>query len=367
MWIIQIVLAFCSGCVGTLTPYVVSTFQKHSLTALTTVISYLVAGLWKLPYAKLMNSWGRPQAFTIGVISTSVGLIMMAGCQDVQTYCAAQTFYYLGYNSISFSLTVFIADTSQLKNRGLFLGYASSPWLITTWLYGFAVESINKHNGIGFRWGFGIFCIIIPLVCSPLVALFFINEAKASKRGLLPARRNHGSRKAKLLYYCREFDAIGILILCTGLALFLLSFNLYTYQRGRWTDPLIICFVSIGFVLILTFGLWERFFAPITFVPWSLLGNRTVIFTFTMASSFYVGWYIWDTYFYSLLVVLFDQPIVHATYIANTYTMGSCFICVVYGLCLRYYGKLKWYSLLWGVPLTMLGVSLMIQIGRAHV
>jgi hypothetical protein len=58
---------------------------------------------------------------------------------------------------------------------------------------------------------------------------------------------------------------------------------------------------------------------------------------------------------------LFDQTEVHATWIANIYTMGSCFICIVYGIALRYYGKLKVYSFFFGVPLTMLGVGLMIK------
>jgi MFS family permease len=361
IWFIQFISAFAVNVTGTLAPYVTSSFKQHSLTALTSVVSSLVAGLWKLPYAKIMNTWGRPHALCIGVASTVLGLIMMAGCNNVKTYCAAQVFYYVGYMSIDFSVTVFIADTSKLKNRGFFIAYASSPWLITTWVYGFAVDSILAPGGMGYRWGFGIFSIIIPIVCSPLIVLFFLNGAKAKKRGLIPARHDAGSLPQKARYYAKEFDVVGILLLVTGLALFLLSFNLYTYQALRWKSPMIICFLIFGALLVAMFVLWERFFAPVTFIPWYLLKNRTVIFTYTMAGALYVGWYIWNSYFYSSLVVLFNQPIVYATYISNIYTVGSCFICIIYGLCLRVYGKLKWYSLFWGVPLTMLGVGLMIQ------
>src|ERR1700750_1770446 len=100
MWMIEFILAFASGCIGTLSPYVTSSFLEHSLTALTGVISSLIAGLWKLPYAKIMDVWGRPQALVIGVASTTIGIIMMAGCNNVKTYCAAQVFYYVGYNSV---------------------------------------------------------------------------------------------------------------------------------------------------------------------------------------------------------------------------------------------------------------------------
>ncbi|KAF2108447.1 siderophore iron transporter-like protein [Lophiotrema nucula] len=367
LWLIEFILSFASGCVNTLTPYVTSSFQEHSLTALTGVISSLVAGIWKLPYAKIMNIWGRPQALCIGVACTTLGLIMMAGCNNVQTYCAAQVFYYMGYNSIDFSLTVFIADTSKLKNRGFFIGYASSPWLITTWVYGFAVDSMVKPGGMGFRWGFGIFSIIMPIVCAPLIVMFFLNEAKARKQGLIEANPSRGTFGQTAYYYAREFDVIGLLILALGLALFLLSFNIYSYQADQWKSPLIICFIIFGALLIIAFGLWEKYGAPVTFVPWHLLTNRTVIFTYTMAASLYTAWYIWDTYFYSLNIVLFNQTVVHATYIGNIYTIGACFICLVYGVALRYYGHLKWYSFFWGVPLTILGVGLMIKFRQPDV
>lgn len=367
MWLITFFMSFCSSSISTLTVYVTSDFQKHSLTALTGVISSLVAGIWKLPYAKIMNIWGRPKALSIGITSYTVGLIMMASCRNVQTYCAAMTFYYMGYNMIDFSITVFIADSTKLKNRGLFIAYASSPWLITTWIYGYGVDSVIAVDGIGFRWFFGIVAILAPFVCSPLLVIFYLNEAKARKQGLIPPNPSRGTASQTLVYYLKEFDVVGLLILALGLSLFLLSFNIYSYQAEQWKSPLIICFIIFGALLIIAFGLWEKYGAPITFIPWHLLKNRTVIFTYTMAGSLYIGWYVWDSYFYSLLTVMFNQSTVHATYISNIYTMGSCFICLVYGLALRHYGKLKVYSLFWGVPLTMLGVGLMIMFRQPDV
>jgi MFS family permease len=360
IWLINFFISFTSSSNSTLMPYITSSFASHSLTALTSVISSLIAGIWKLPYAKIMNIWGRPVALCIGISFYMLGLVLMATCNGVKMYCAANTFFYAGYNSIDFSITVFVADTSKLKNRGFFVGYVASPWLITTWVYGPALEHVVPH-GIGWRWCMGIFAIIAPFVLAPLVIMFFANEAKARRQGLIQPRTDRGTFPQKLKYYLREFDVVGLLILAVGLALFLLAFNLYSLQPKQWQSPLIICFIIIGALLIAAFGVWEKWGAPVTFIPWSLLKNRTVIFTYTMAGSLYIGWYIWDSYFYSLLVVLFNQSITHATYIANIYTMGSCFTSLVYGLCLRYYGKLKIYSFFLGVPLTILGVGLMIQ------
>lgn len=213
----------------------------------------------------------------------------------------------------------------------------------------------------------GVFSIVLPIVASPLIVILWVNENKARKQGLVADRPSRGTFAQTAAYYAKEFDVIGLLILALGLALFLLAFNIYSYQPDTWRSPLIICFLVFGGLLVIAFGVWEKYFAPVTFVPWHLLQNRTVIFTYTMAFSLYIGWYIWDSYFYSLLIVLFNQPVVYATYVGNIYTIGSCFICLVYGLCLRYYGKLKMYSLFWGVPLTILGVGLMIEFRQPNV
>ncbi|KAF2222251.1 siderophore iron transporter-like protein [Elsinoe ampelina] len=362
IWLIEFTMAFASGIINTLTPYVTSSFQEHSLTALTGVISSLIAGIFKLPYAKIMDIWGRPQALCLMVASITLGTIMMAGCNNVATYCAAQVFYWLGYNGIDFTLIVFIADTSQLRNRGLWIAFASSPYLITTWVYGYAANDII-YGVVGLRWGFGIFAIVLPVVCAPFLVLLFVNQRKAEKMGLIQARVPRS-----LLDLAKEFDVVGILILATGLSLFLLAFNIYSYQADGWKSPLIICFIIFGALLIIGFAVWEKLFAPVTFIPWHLITNRTVVFTYVMAASLYTGWYVWDSYFYSLNIVLFNQSVVHATYIGNIYTIGSCFICIVYGLLLRFVsGRLKLYSLFWGVPLTMLGVGLMIKFRQPDV
>ncbi|TGO50756.1 hypothetical protein BOTNAR_0381g00080 [Botryotinia narcissicola] len=233
IWIIEFLLTFASGLTITLTPYVTSSFQAHSLTATTSIISSLIAGLIKLPYAKLMDIWGRPQAFCVMVASFTLGMVMMAGCNDVKTYCAAQVFYYVGYNGIDFTLTIFIADKTQIKNRAWWIAFSSSPWIAfssspwiaTVWAYGPAAQSVLKT--IGCRWGF--------------------------------------------------------------------------------------------------------------------------------------AWYIWDSYFYSMLIVVFNQSVTNATYISNIYTIGSCFWALVVGIIIRFNGRLKWLALYFGVPITILAVGLLIK------
>ncbi|KAJ5698781.1 hypothetical protein N7462_000786 [Penicillium macrosclerotiorum] len=355
VWIVNFLEYFSSGLLSTLSPYIYSDFEMHSLTGLTSVIASLISALIKFPYAKLMDIWGRPQAFGVSVGFLTLGLVMMAGCKNVQTYCAAQVFYQTGFNCIDFTMTIFIADTTALKNRAFWIAYAASPYLITPWIYGYAANQILAPGGIGYRWGFGVFAIIMPIISTPLWGLWYYIQKKAEKMDLTKKEDSQRSLWQSVIHYCMEFDVIGLLIIATGFSLFLLAFNLYSYQPNEWRSPLIICFVIFGGLLIIAFTVWERYFTP------ELIQNRTVFFTFSMVVSLYLSWYIWDSYFYSLLQVLFDQTVTQATYISNIYTIGSCFWCLVFGAILRYNGRLKWWAICFGVPLTILGVGLMIK------
>ena len=78
-------------------PYVTSAFRKHSLTAATGVMSSIIGGLSKIPLAKLLDMWGRPQGLLLSLFVWMVGYIMMASCTNVETYAAAQVFSSTGY------------------------------------------------------------------------------------------------------------------------------------------------------------------------------------------------------------------------------------------------------------------------------
>ena len=70
----------------------------HSLTAATSIMANIIGGLSKIPLAKILDSWGRPQGMSLMLIIWVVGFIMMAGCNNVETYAAAQVFSSVGYD-----------------------------------------------------------------------------------------------------------------------------------------------------------------------------------------------------------------------------------------------------------------------------
>jgi hypothetical protein len=96
MWCITFIDALQQGTTGVLTPYVTSDFKQHSLTAYTGVMASIFGGVLRLPLAKVLDIFGRPHGFALAAFLLVIGLIMMAACNGVQTYSAAQIFYWVG-------------------------------------------------------------------------------------------------------------------------------------------------------------------------------------------------------------------------------------------------------------------------------
>jgi MFS family permease len=264
---------------------------------------------------------------------------------------------------VSYCLTVFISDTSTLKNRSLMLSIATSPYIVTTWLGGPVSQSIIE--GPGWRWGFGIFAIVVPVVVAPLTILFLYNQRKAQKQGLI--EHIHISlRPQALKRYAIEVDLLGIIILAGGMALFLLPFSLYSYQSDKFRSPMIICMITFGGALLILFAFWERFWAPKTFIPFELLMDRTVFCAGLMFVFVFFNSIVWGSYFFSMLQVVWGLNITNATYVSAIYRVGSCLWAVVVGLLVRWTGRFKWLALYFAIPLMMLGVGLMIEFRRPN-
>lgn len=96
IWVIYFVDSTQQGTTGTLTTYVTSKFDHHSLTPAVNIMSSLIGGISKLTLAKILDVWGRPQGYLVSIIICTLGIIMMAACRNVETYAAAQVFYWVG-------------------------------------------------------------------------------------------------------------------------------------------------------------------------------------------------------------------------------------------------------------------------------
>ncbi|KAF2171431.1 hypothetical protein M409DRAFT_18548 [Zasmidium cellare ATCC 36951] len=364
IWLTYFVEGMLSGTQAALLPYVTSAFAEHSLTPTVSVVSSVIGGCTNFTIAKILDVFGRPQGYLVCIIIATVGLIMMAACREVEAYAAAMVFYTVGNTGLQYSLSVFVADTSSLKNRGLMQAFAYSPNMITCWLAG--PISTGFLAGPGWPWAFGMFCILVPAVTLPLFGLMQWNYLKAKKQNVVPARNSGRTAFQSFIYYCREFDAVGLILISAGVALFLLPFNLWLLQPKGWASPLIICLLVFGVVLLILFVLWEKIFAPVTFIPYSLLLDRTVIGACLLSATLFFSYFCWYSYFSSYLQVVNDLSLTHASYVIQIYPVGSVIFSFAAGVLIHYTARFKPVTLFFGVPLSILGCGLMLHFRKPN-
>ncbi|KAL6827949.1 major facilitator superfamily domain-containing protein [Trichoderma camerunense] len=363
IWIVYFVVLMQQGAEAALNPFVTSAFQQHSLTPTVGILASVIGGVCNLTVAKILDIFGRPQGYAMSLVITTIGLIMMAATTNVEMYAAAQVFWTVGNNALLYTVNIFVADTTRLHNRGLMTALTSSPNIITTWLGG--PISTAFLDGPGWRWCFGAFSIIVPVLCLPLFCMLMFNYVKAKKQGIITkTKAETKSSLQQFLYYCREFDAIGLLLLTAGLALFLLPFNLYALQPLGWRSPLIICLLVFGFLLTVAFALWERFFAPVTFIPYSLLLDRNMIGACMLGMVLFISFFCWNSFFSSFLQVVNDLNVTEASYVVQIYGLGSSLFSIATGVVIRYTGRFKAITLYGAIPLYTLFMGLMIYFRR---
>lgn len=365
IWVIYFFELMQRGIEASLAPYVLSEFANHSLTPVVLIMSSVFGGVFNLALAKVLDLFGRPLGCLVSVIVATFGLAMMAACNSVEMYSVAQIFYSLGNHGLMYCLGVFIADTSSLRNRGLMWAFTYSPNLITSFMAGPISESFFK--GLGWRWFFGSFAIMLPLVNLPLFILFIYTSRKAKQMGLKIREKVDRTKWQSVKHYVREFDAPGLLLLTVGLAFILLPINIYRLQPDGWGSPLIITMIVLGVVAIIAFVIWEKYLTPVTFIPYELILDRTIFGACVLAGILLISIYCWSSYFISWLQVALGLDIRNASYIAQIYGLGAVFWCIVMGFFIRYTGRYKAPTLYFAVPGSILGLSLMIYFRQPNV
>lgn len=365
IWLTYFVEGILSATTGILTPYVTSTFAQHSFTPAVGILSSVIGGVTNLTLAKILDIFGRAHGLLFCIIIAMSGLVMMSTCNSVQGYATAQVFQTIGNNGILYSLTVLVADTSSMRNRGLVQAIVSSPNLITSWLSG--PISSRFMNGPGWRWAFGLFSILVPSITLPLFFLL-LSHLNIKKMGMTQRSESESDSGRSLLrtflHYFRQFDAIGLILLSTGVALLLVSLNLYALQD--WNSIYAIALSITGSLFIILFVVWERYYATITFVSYSIFLDRTVLGACILSSALFISFWCWNSFFSSYLQVVNNLSIENASYVVQVYTVFSVLCSIAVGALIHLTGHFKPVCLYVGVPLSLLGLISMSYYGNSE-
>ncbi|QSS51853.1 siderophore iron transporter mirC [Histoplasma capsulatum var. duboisii H88] len=308
-----------------LSAYATSSFSKHSLISTVLVVQNVVNAVVKPPMAKVADVFGRFEAFCIAVSIYVLGYAQMAASSNVQTYASAQLFYSAGSTGLQILQQVFIADTSSLLNRALFSSLPNLPFLATVWIGPMIAAAILRETS--WRWGYGMWTIILPAAFLPLALSLFLNQKKARRLNLLkprPWKAHRFSSIIKRTWY--DLDVFGLLLLSAGVALILVPLTLAANAKNTWKNSSIIAMIVIGGICLVVFPFWEtsKRLAPHPLLSLHLLKQRTALVGCALAFFYFMAFYCSvQPYLYSYLQVVQGQSVTTAGRVTQTFSFTS--------------------------------------------
>lgn len=203
------------------------------------------------PFAgSLSDLFGRKKITIAGVISSMLGMIVSAATPTAAGYLAGQVFNGIGIAIQELMAIAAIAEIVPTKYRGYHIAIVVASFLpfAPASLYGALIAERN--------WRY----------CAALIAIW--NAITAVILGLFyhpPPRHNTQGLWEKV----KKIDILGGVIMTIGLVLLLVALNLGG-QSEPWSSTRVICCLTFGIALLISFFVYEVF-APSPMFPRSLL------------------------------------------------------------------------------------------------
>jgi MFS family permease len=79
---------------------------------------------------------------------------------------------------------VLVADITSLQWRALIQALVTTPNIINGFLAGDIAAGVNAYDGgNGWRWGYGMFAILVPVCIAPALIVLIWGDIRAKKLG----------------------------------------------------------------------------------------------------------------------------------------------------------------------------------------
>ncbi|KAJ3740665.1 drug:h+ antiporter [Lentinula detonsa] len=356
--------------------YATSSFNQHSLLGAIATAQAIILACMKPVAAKIADTFGRAEAFTFLVFFYCLGYILLASCTSINTYAAGGIIYYVGYSCLEILIQIIIGDVTNLRWRSLLSSLYSLPFLVN-----WAVASNISADVLaqsGWRWGYGMFAIIVPAAVAPITITLYWAQHRAKKLGVVATNINDATGESdaprivsnqpflrKFWNFLVDMDALGLLIFAAGWACLLVPLTLVNGAYTTWNSPSIIAMLVCGGVILLAFIPYEAYVAKIPVFPLAFFRNPTILFPAFIGFFDFVSFYLQYTYQYSFIFVTKDWSTVDQNYFAYTQTLSLTVFGILTGFVQAYTRRTKWLLTI-GLCIRLLGVGLMIKSKGAH-
>lgn len=370
--LISFVFSMSSNTIYWYTPFATSAFGEHTIVATVSVITGIVDGVAKPFIAKIADVWTRPAALATAVILYAIGCAMIAGANNINTVVGGQVIFTLGNTGIQLLNTILLGDLTSMQWRGLILGIVSLPNIIWGFVSGDIAAGVNAYGpGDGWRWGYGMFAILVPVSLVPALWILFWGDFKAKKVGALSLASSTYARQRILageekeqrtwwqagLHHASRINALGLLIMGFAFACLLSPFTLVYGAENGYKNPSMIALLVVGGVLLIVWALYDGFIAKYPIMPRRVI-NRTLVCAVLIDFNYFLSGYLSDTYWASWLWVTFgDLTDQEYNYVLNILTVGLTVFAIMAGAAMRYFHRYK-HVQMFGLAVRVIGMGL---------
>ncbi|TFK84888.1 MFS general substrate transporter [Polyporus arcularius HHB13444] len=346
--------------------FATSYFGSHSLISSIQVAQSILVACGKPVIAKVADVTSRGTAYLVVLVFYVLGYITMAFAPNIGAIAVGIILYAIGYTGLQLLTSVLIADITTLKWRGLVSGLTSAPFIVNAIIGSKIADAVLKH--LGWRWGYGMFAILVPAALTPLILTLFWGERKAQKLGLVhaaaprddlaPPVKLHSLQRVWL--FAEQLDLVGLVLLATAVALILVPMTLAQRAGGSWRNPSMIAMLVMGWLLLPVFALWDIKYAKRPVIARRFLFNRTVVCAAWIGFFDFLSFFLTFTYLPSFVLVTKSWSMTNVFYFGQAQTVGLTIFGIVAGVTMRFTQRYK-PLLVSGLIIRLIGVALMVH------
>ncbi|THH07782.1 hypothetical protein EW145_g3143 [Phellinidium pouzarii] len=327
--------------------FAASSFGEHSLISSVQVAQSVIIAVGKPVIAKVADVTSRAYAY-LGVC-----YIVIASAQRIGTIAGGIVVYAVGLQLLT---QIIIADLTTLKWRALVSSLTSLPFVINGFIGPNIATAVLERSG--WRWGYGMFAILVPATLLPLIVTFFWAEHKAKRLGIVDEMNTSigagaymqselvidakSTIKQRLRRAAEQLDLFGLLLLGAAVSLFLLPLTLAETAKDGWNNG------------------WDLKVASRPVIAPRFVRNRSVVLASLIGFIDFFSYYLTYVYLYSFVLVVKPWSTLDATYFMQTQTIALTIFGCVAGVIMWWTRRYK-FVLVGGLVIRLLGCGLMIH------
>ncbi|KAK6379773.1 hypothetical protein LTS17_005846 [Exophiala oligosperma] len=339
--------------------YATSEFNDVAGLSTLAVAGNIVFAVAKPPIAKISNVVGRAEAYSFCIGNYLLGYILCASANSFGVYAGGFIFANLGMTGANILNDIIIADITSMRSRAFAIGISFFPFLITPWVSGFIVQDVVGPGGIGWRWGIGMFAIIMPFSAAALIAPLLYYQRRAKKLSVVLIRN------ITIRDFCSQIDLGGTFLLTAGFAMFLIPFSLAGLTPSRWNTSYIIALIVIGAVTLVGLVVYEIYVAAHPILPARYFRNLSIVICCSLGFLDTLGFEATHTYLYPWATIVHNMGPRDATFLNYTNGVWQCLVGIVAGAIMYKTRRYKWLMVV-GTAIKLLGFGLMIRLRGAN-